>query len=214
MTIDHAAWIEANLRASNARYEPLRQRLVEVGLYGDTFADMIDYYKGPVSPEAVRIFLEAILTEVPDEQHGLLRSFLRLSPRFDAAPLLRLFEETDHPMVRWTVGVALGKPGARGVDPDWLIRQYRDVRNGDARIMISRAILKYAKRDQAIALMREVFDTLPPSSAYVLGRLGGEAELAFLSGKQAEHALRTLARKEIDKAIAAIERRLAKAKGR
>ena len=89
---------------------------------------------------------------------------------------------------------------------DWLLSVVNDPAYGDSRQMLTLAVARIASPQTANDVLLSIYDQLPGHVALALAESGGKRELEFLRDKRDRS--KGWIRKEINKAVGAIARRL------
>lgn len=184
--------------------EPVLADLARAGYSTSALDDLVRQY-APL-PENVSTILLGWLPRIEDPfvQEQLVRA-LAAGRRFDGRALVALFERTDSALLRWAIANTIAQARPEGV-VEWLRTAVVNRALGDARQMLPLALARLDEPVVANAILREVFDELPGHVALAWAESGGVAELNLLRNKR-NVAPKDWVRKEIDKAIRAIELR-------
>lgn len=200
----HRATLAAHAARRQEMLAPILAEITASGYPAVTLDDLIHTHS-PL-PAAVSDILLDRLPRTDDVvvQEQLVRA-LGAGRGFPAQTLLELFERTDAPLLRWAIAntLAEGRPSGAAA---WLRAAVINPAYGDARQMMPLALARVDDPSTANRILREVFDELPGHVALAWAESGGAEELEIL--RQARGRFKAWVRREIDKAIKAIERRI------
>lgn len=182
------------VQRSRAAAEPVVRELRRAGFAVEMPEDLARRY-APVPGPAVDILL-AWLPRVEDEgvRVTMVRALAASREPFDGLPLARAFEESRSETFRWVVGNTLALANPTGL-AEWVARAVADPASGKARETLA----------VATARLAPLLDELPGPVAQAFALCGGPAEAALLA--QRRERARDWQRKEIDRAIRAIQKR-------
>ncbi len=119
----------AKARSAERRraFEPIRQRLLEVGVECESVSELIESYS-PLHSDIVSVLLESI----PDTEHEtvldmLLRALIMAQDEFDCEPLVGLFQNTRSPNLQFSAANTLLSVPTTGVSKEILAEARRVV---------------------------------------------------------------------------------------
>lgn len=218
---------EADRKAAIA---PIIQELNDIGAKISSLSDYVAN-RNVSSKEADVLLKWLTVTKSIDVQCAIISTLTQTQEDFDGQVLADLFEKArdfhdDHLREIIANTIAFGKVAGL---TDWTIKTITNPKYGRRRDLLCYAIAKMLPREQAIDILKSVFDELP-SSLDVLGKIGKDPSIIeFLKSKQQEisHKLdsgRQLtikqkknlesSRQHIEKTIRKIEKRIAKEQGK
>jgi len=179
--------------------------LRRAGFAVDAVEELAPRY-APLPGEAMDILLSR-LPQVEDEvvQEMMVRALAATTRPFDGLVLARLFEASSSGSLRWAIGNTLALAHPTGLAA-WVIRALADPASGKARETLAVAAARLAPQAVAIRTLTPLLEALPVSVAQALALCGGPAEAALLETRREQ--AKGWQRKEIDKAIRAIQKRL------
>lgn len=217
---------EGNRRRAEAlaqRMEQMRPLVEALDQLGWRVSTPEELYQGrPISEEVVALLFEWLAREDIDPAiHGsILIGLFKPAKRYDGAPLIDFWNKSKSEAVKWEIGYTVAKAKPRGLS-EWVIQELLDRSNGTGREWLCLAAAKLAPAEVASQAIMAVFDDVPESvrhgtaynglpefAAQALGMIGGRSERRFLETKL--DATQGRAKKEIEKAIRKIDRRLTK----
>ena len=124
------------------------------------------------------------------------------------APLAELFDRfDDDDALRWATTNTMAEAKLTGIE-DWLCRRFPDRSLGSARQRMATAVAKHVPKERALPLLRDALDDMPGHVAMALRWVGEREDVERM--KEIRDDVKTWERREIDKAIKRIEKRLAK----
>ena len=192
-----------------ARFEalaaPILQNLSAVGVTPSSLDNLAQEY-APLSSDVAEILLSWI-TRSTDRylQESLIRSLAATGARFNGQPLVEVFENTQSEVLRWAIANTIAEARPSGIT-NWLFSAVQDAAYGDARQMLCLAVARLGSQQSANNILVSVFDQLPGHVAMALAECGGRREIGLLREKRAKYG--GWIKKEIDKAVRAISKRL------
>lgn len=193
---------------------PILEDLRKVGLNVDSVDDLLRLrWDTHASGKEITQILLRWIPVVSDlmVREMLVRALGGIKGSFDGRPLIDLFETTQSETRRWVIANTLSLTRPTGV-AEWLTKAVVNRSFGKSREMLLVAAARLLPREVANPLLASVFDEFPGHTAMALAKCGGEQELRLLREKR--DSAESWVRKEIDKAIRAIEKNLARAPGR
>lgn len=200
----------AQEQASNvARFQtlalPILQDLKAIEVT-PTSLDRLAHEYAPLSADVVEVLMNWIpRTTDRYVQESLIRSLAATGVRFNGKPLIEVFENTGSKGLRWAICNTIAESRPEGVT-EWIIRVVQDPAYGDARQMLCLAVARLASEQTANDVLVSIFDQLPGHVAMALAESGGRRELRLL--REVRTKYKGWIKKEIDKAVRAIAKRL------
>lgn len=158
------------------------------------------------SSEAVEILLRWLpKLSAPSLQTAIVRCLASVDESFDIQPLLALYASTSSASVRWAIGNAIAEIRpleAKG----WVIDALARTDYGRAREMLPLALARIAPSEVANVVLMRYLEEMPGHVAMGLAESGGNEEARRLTAMVP--ATKGWVRKEIQRAIRSIERRV------
>ncbi|MCM3874434.1 MAG: hypothetical protein ND895_27400 [Pyrinomonadaceae bacterium] len=192
-----------------ARFEalaaPILQDLDAIGVTPSSL-DRLAHEYAPLSADVVAVLMNWI-PRTTDRylQESLIRPLGATGVSFNGKALIEAFENTGSEGLRWAISNTIAEARPTGVT-DWLIGVVQDPAYGNARQMLCLAVARLASEQTANDVLISIFDQLPGHVALALAESGGRRELKLLREMRTKY--KGWIRKEIDKAVRAIAKRL------
>lgn len=167
--------------------------------------DVVSRY-APLPPSVVDILLRWLpRLHESSVQEAVVRA-VAAAPTvpYDGRVLARLFETTENGSLRWAIGNTFECTKPAGVN-EWILRTVQNPTFGKGREMLAIALARHVGADVANPVLVSLLGDLPIHAAAGLAVSGTPSELAALESAR-DRAKGTI-RKQISKAIRAIERR-------
>jgi hypothetical protein len=130
--------------------------------------------------------------------------------RYDGKVLADLFDNVSSENLRWVIGNTIAETKPAGIS-EWIISVIKNKKFGRDREMFCLAVARQISPEKANKVLREVFEDLPGHSAMGFSECGGAEELIFLKRKLPS-ITKTWVKKETEKAIKKINKRINKNK--
>ena len=191
----------AKVREEEAR---VMQFLTERGV-GATSIDELVSTRAPLDKKIVDGLLAALATTSSvNVLEAIVRALGAAADPFDAAPLARLFEQTESEQLRWAIAntLALVRPAELR---DWIVKAVRERRYGKAREMLALAVARTSPRRLANEVLVDLLGEMPGHAALGLAEIGGPEELEAL--QRAHSAAHGWEKEQIGRTISIITRR-------
>ena len=194
-------------RAGSVRAEEgeLLRILASRGYPADSLEELAERYRA--LPEDLSRALVECLAVATDGtlQESIARVLGAAGKSFDARPLVQLFESTSSTSLRWAIANTLAElaPLETGA---WLLDALKNPGYGKAREMLALAVARTSTASEANPVLLSLLDDMPGHAALALAECGTAKELRILEGRLAY--AKGWVKKEIEKAIRAISRRL------
>jgi len=196
---EHAVRVDAYRRAA----EPVMQDLQAIGIPVTSVDDLLRSWV-PLSNEIAHVLLGHLaVSSFEPLQESLVRALAAAQP-FPGRILVDLFEATPSENLKWVIANTMAMARPLGTS-DWLLKAAAAPSSGKAREMLVLAVARLVPAAPAKALLRTLFDDLPGHVAMAFAEVGGREELVLLKAKR--DRMKGWIKKEIDKAIRAIEKR-------
>lgn len=184
---------------------PILHELRAVGVEPSSL-DKLAHEYAPLSGDVVKILLKWIPRATdPNLQEVLIRPLGATGVSFDGRPLAEAFEAAESSALRWAIANTIAEARPTGIT-DWVLSTVQDPQYGNARQMLTLAVARLAPPQIANDILLSIYDQLPGHVALALRESGGRRELEFLREKR--NSSKGWIRKEIDKAVRAIAKRL------
>jgi hypothetical protein len=190
-----------------ALHAPILEDYRRIGVVANSIEDLVARY-APLPENIVdRLLAWISASQEPDVLEPLVRALAATTLPYDGRPVVDVFSKTDSEFVQWAAANTLATTSPTGVAA-WVADAVRDPRYGRARDMLVMALARLASPAEANRVLVSIFDEIPTQVTDALAISGGPSELAFLQSKQGDY--RGATRKQIDKAIRRLQKRLAR----
>jgi hypothetical protein len=195
----------AHVARFQAAIEPVLADLRNVGVFVEEWNDVVSRY-APLPQSVVDVLLRWLpLLDHPAVQEAVVRAIAAApTVHYDGRVLARLFETTESESLRWAIGNTFECTKPEGVN-EWILRIVQNPSFGKGREMLAIALARLVGADVANPVLVSLLRDLPIHAAVGLAVSGTSSELAAL--ESARDRAKGSTRKEISKAIRAIERR-------
>lgn len=195
---------EERVRRMREAADPVVRELQNVGFAVEAVEEIAARY-APVPRPAIDILL-SWLPRVEDEtvREMMVRALAATTEPFDGCPLARVFEESRSESLRWAIGNTMALAHPTGL-AEWVVRAVSDPASGKARETLAVATARLAPPEVANRTLTPLLEEHPVSVAQAFAQCGGPAEAALLEARR--ERTKGWQRKEIDKAIRAIQKR-------
>jgi hypothetical protein len=180
------------------------EKLAEIGVNIDSIEELKK--KACWSPKSVQVVLD-LIPEMKEEniQEALIRVLAVPVKSYSGEKLVQYFSETCSPNIKWVIANTIYSAQPTGIS-DWVVSAVQNPDYGYTREMLILALPKLVPASRAIPVLLSVLQQIPGHTAMALGRVGGMNELKVL--ETYEEALKPWERKEFDRAIKKIKKRL------
>lgn len=185
---------------------PLMAELNSSEIEAHTLEDLKSY--APLPPkitETLLRYLPVIDDEVLQEQ--VVRTLGASKEKFNGLELVKLFESSRSENLRWAIANTIAEAQPTGIT-GWVTTAAGNSSYGRAREMLVLAVARLAPAHVAREILAALFDELPGHVSIALIEFGDERELHLLQEKRLN--FKGWKKKEIDRAIARIQRNLSR----
>ena len=177
------------VEASKKAAEPMFHELRSIGVGASSLSDLENKYM-PISKEVVGILLKWLpMIDAINIQMGVLSILRNSKYSFDGRPLTELFEaskNSHHDGLRWSIAETVAFSKATGIEK-WVKKILLNKKYLGSRQMLCYAVGKMFVADEAISILKEVFDGFPMCAADALSKIADRSVVEFLTAKRCEY---------------------------
>ena len=183
--------------------KPILEELSSIGCEGEIW-DLPKNY-GPLSPEIVALLLKWLpRTDHDRVKESIVRALISTKEPFDGLPLIECFENDESDTLRWPIADTFASGRPMGIS-EWLVDTVQDPLSGTARQLLVLALARDVPSSVALPILRRLLDDLPGHVPAALAKIGSVPEIKLLQSRL--NTREGWQRKEMEKAIRAIQRR-------
>ncbi|HEY0015504.1 MAG TPA: hypothetical protein VGC13_04270 [Longimicrobium sp.] len=195
---------EERVQRIRAAAEPVVHGLQSAGFAVDAVEELAIRY-APIPKPAIDILL-SWLPRVQDDtvREMIVRALAATTEPFDGQSLARAFEESGSESLRWAIGNTMALAHPTGL-AEWVLEAVADPASGKARETLAIATATLVPAAIACRTLPPLLEEFPVSVAQAFAQCGGPTEAALLQAWRGR--TKGWQRKEIDKAIRAIQKR-------